>query len=75
MVKLSFPDTSGYELGNAMRVCVQLPYESLTGMYASLLDDGAAKVKVESRIEIESLVEIQAFSEPSLPGLSWGFCS
>ncbi len=75
VVKLALPDVSGYEIGNALMVCVQLPYESITGMYDTLIDDGAAKVKVESRIEAEAGEDLEAFSEPALAGQTWGFCA
>lgn len=75
VVKVTFPDIDGYEVGSAIRVCVERPYVSLSGMYASLIEDGAAKVRVESRIEQTAAAPIQAFEEPAPSGLDWGFCA
>ena len=75
VVRLELPDAGGYVEGNAVRVCVQKPYESLTGVYATMINDGAATVKVESRIEQVAAVAFESFSEPPLTGQSWGFCA
>ncbi len=74
-VKVAFPDAGGYLVGNAVQVCVQLPYQSLTGFFTTILDGNSAKVKVESRIEVEMDTPLEPFQEPSLPGESWGFCA
>ncbi len=73
-VRLELPGGS-YAVGEPLRLCLEFPYESLTGLYAGQIDGGAATVRVESRIEVELPDPLEPFSEPSLPGHDWGFCA
>lgn len=75
VISLVLPDTGGYVQDNAIRICVQQPYISLTGIYATIVEDGVASVRVESRIESEGTEAFEEFAEPAASGHTWAFCT
>ena len=73
-VKLVLPDTT-HEYGDTIRLCVQTPYDSLTGVYSDLIDHRVAQIKVETRAEMDPDQPLEAFSESAPSGHDWSFCS